>query len=309
MNRLSPMDVLMPWGSRCVSQSEPLDIGVELGVQFDVQLGPEPQAHRIGLPIWHQRQERRCRRCLLGAKPAVAVGQARPWPVRGATEDIEAKGQRVRASELRLPRKEPKRPPGGTSEGMVHRREGSSGKVELFGGDRSPPKSSTFPEDPSRPTTVRAPCKRWRKRRITARINVEKHSQHLRAGRKVADLCQAWCGWGWAGRPPGVPVEDDRPWCQQTPTSCHTCWVPQGGFWPSGQTQIFHLRHDPPQGKLVLDNPISCFHEKVPCPDKADFVRKKLNEVDRHRFRLHILDWGEPHSEAWVEDIVEDSRR
>ena len=64
-----------------------------------------------------------------------------------------------------------------------------------------------------------------------------------------------------------MPAQHDQPWCQQTPTGRHTWWVPQGGFWTSGQTQIFFTYNssDPPKGKLILDNPILCFQEKDPC--------------------------------------------
>eukprot|EP00435_Cladocopium_sp_Y103_P017599 s262_g4.t1 len=48
---------------------------------------------------------------------------------------------------------------------------------------------------------------------------------------------------------------------------------------------------DPPQGKLVLDKPILCFHEKVPCPDRDDFVRKKLNEFEGFQGFADYIYW------------------
>ena len=81
-----------------------------------------------------------------------------------------------------------------------------------------------------------------------------------------------------------MPVEDDpdvnRPQPVATPAECLKV-----DFGQVVKRRFFtYDKSDPPAGKVVLDNPILCFfYEKEPCP-KDDFVRKKLNDVDRHHF-------------------------
>ena len=46
-------------------------------------------------------------------------------------------------------------------------------------------------------------------------------------------------------------------------------------------TRIFlYLQQEhPPEGKLILDNPILCFHEKDPCPDEEHFESEEEFEM------------------------------
>ena len=46
-------------------------------------------------------------------------------------------------------------------------------------------------------------------------------------------------------------------------------------------------KSNPPEGELILDKSIFCFHEKDPCPDEKDFKRKNLHGFER------FIDFGE----------------
>ena len=69
-----------------------------------------------------------------------------------------------------------------------------------------------------------------------------------------------------------------------TPEECLKVDFPQVTGQVVKRRFFVYNNSNPPESQLFLDNPILCFQEKDPCPDKDDFERENLNLVDHSRF-------------------------
>lgn len=146
-----------------------------------------------------------------------------------------------------------------------------------------------FREDPEQPTSLAqlggTTC--------DESLQKMKNKEHCtdETWRKVLNTCVQAEEWQISAKPdPNDDDLDGPPECQlkmidpnvnkpqkvATPEECRKM-----DFGP-GRRFFIYDKSEPPEGELILDKPILCFHEKKPCPDVE---RRNLNQVDRNRFK------------------------
>ena len=252
------------------------------------------QVQSVSYIVWHQSQERRCCRIVSGAGPGLLwaepclekfekeVKGLDTMPKEGdfvSSDFLEKQPDVWRTSWCFSKKSELTKSPS----------LGSSGNVELF--------------HRARGHHLQQLRGKVEKQRPLPGSNVAKYAESMCAGRKMANLRQTWCQWGrhrHHRRPPRVPDHYDRPWCQQTQRSCHTWWVPRGGFWHSGkfQAEALQVRQQGSKGRAHPWQTHFMLLWGSPVPRYGWLQKEEIEWVrtlQRLR-RLHLLEWGNPSS-------------